>query len=113
MTTPSSPEFTCPARAPETITVEFEGETLVYHRGRGEVHRLDAVGAIVWRFLDGRATVDELVADLASAFRAGQDTVRAGVGSLLERLGQGGLLEGAPEAEPVERPRLLTNPPSP
>lgn len=102
-----------PARAAEAATLELEGETLVYHRRTGEVHRLDAVGSIVWRFLDGRATVHELVTDLSAAFEMDAGVVRRDVDALLERLARGHLLTDGPPAEPRPEPVLLTNPRSP
>ncbi len=102
-----------PARAAEAVTLEFDGETLVYHRQTGEVHRLDSVGSIVWRFLDGQTTVDELVTDLSAAFEVDPSVVRRDIRDLLERLRRGFLLaDGPAPAAPVEHV-LLTNPPSP
>lgn len=102
-----------PARAVEAVSLEVEGETLVYQRQTGEVHRLDPVGAIVWRLLDGQSTVDELVDDLAAAFEVDAGVVRGDVGALLARLEEARLLaSGAPHERP-DGPVLLTNPPSP
>jgi PqqD family protein of HPr-rel-A system len=102
-----------PARAAEAVTIEFDGEALVYHRQTGEVHRLDSVGSIIWHFLDGHTTVDELVTDLSTAFEVDPSVVRGDVEDLLERLGRGFLLAGGPAPEPRLEPMLLTNPPSP
>lgn len=102
-----------PARADGAATLEFGGETLVYQPQSGEVHRLDPVGAIVWRVLDGQATIDELVADLAGAFEADPDVVHRDVEALLEKLRRGFLLADGPAPEPNPEPILLANPPSP
>ena len=102
-----------PARAPETITVPLDGDTIVYHHPTGEVHRLDAVGSVVWQFLDGQTPVDDLVTDLADAFAVDRTVVRGDIDKLLERLGRAGLLADGPRLEPPGGPRTLTNPPSP
>jgi hypothetical protein len=109
MTSRSAP----PCASAEAVTVELDGEALIYHLGTGEVHRLDRVGAIVWQLLDGQTPVDVLVADLAAAFNVDPGVVRGDVEELLDRLGQAFLLadEPAPYARP--HPLLLTNPPSP
>jgi PqqD family protein of HPr-rel-A system len=104
---------TPPARAPEAVTVPLDGGTVLYHRRTGEVHRLDAVGSIVWQFLDGQNTVDELVADLAVAFEVDPGVVRGDIGNLLVRLRRAGLLADGAKPEVLTGPRLLTNPPSP
>jgi hypothetical protein len=102
-----------PRAAAEAVTVELDGEALIYHLGTGEVHRLDRVGGIVWQLLDGQTPVDVLVADLAGAFNVDPGVVRCDVEELLDRLGQAFLLADrtAPSLRP--HPRLLTNPPSP
>ena len=102
-----------PRRSASAITGEFDGEAVIYHRETGEVHRLDSVGAVVWRYLDGQASVDELVTDLSSAFAVEPGTIRSDVNDLLERLSEAFLLtDGSHHVQPTG-PRLLTNPPSP
>lgn len=102
-----------PRRSTNTITTEFDGETIVYHRAIGDVHRLNSVGAVVWRSLDGQATVDELVGDLSAAFGVEPRAVRRDVNDLLERLSKESLLADGPYPVELSEPRLLTNPPSP
>ena len=102
-----------PAHAPETITLEVDGEMILYQRRTGAVHRLDPVGSVVWRFLDGKTAVDDLVGDLSDAFATDADVVRDGVDSLLAQLTEASLLAGGPIFEPATEPALLTNPPSP
>lgn len=102
-----------PGRAAEAVTVELDGETIVYHRLTGEVHRLDSVGSIVWRFLDGQTTIDDLVTDLSAAFEVDPGVVRGDVEVLLDRLGRSFLLADGPAPVPPPGPLLLTNPPSP
>jgi len=102
-----------PVRAADAIAIDFDGETIVYDRQTGEVHRLDAVGSIVWNLLDGEATVDELVSDLSAAFAAEPGLIRRDMERLLARLEEAFLLGDSPVANPSIEPRLLTNPPSP
>ena len=102
-----------PARAPDVVTVPFEGATVVYHFGTGEVHRLDAIGSVVWHFVDGQTTVDEMVTDFAQAFEVDPDIVQGDIENLLGRLKQASLLADGPEPKSPGRSRRLTNPPSP
>jgi hypothetical protein len=101
-----------PTRASDAVTVDFDGDLVIYHRQTGGVHRLDSIGAIVWHCLDGRTTVEELVADLSTGFDVDPSVVRNDVVDLLERLGQAFLLAEGPTAAPLGEPQLLTNPPS-
>ena len=102
-----------PARAPDVLSIELGGETLLYDATTGAVHRLDQVGSVVWRLLDGDATVEELVGDLAAAFAVDPTVVRADVNDLVAGLEEASLLAGGPGPEPQSSPALLTNPPSP
>jgi hypothetical protein len=102
-----------PARAPEAVTLDVDGETIVYQRLTGKVHRLDRVGSVIWGCLDGQSGVDELVDDLAAAFSVEPGIVRKDVGTLLERLARNHLLADSPAPAPPAGPFLLTNPPSP
>ena len=102
-----------PGRSADAVTADFDSEVVIYHRHTGEVHRLDSIGALVWRFLDGRTTVEQLVEDLSTAFGVDPGVVRTDVADLLERLGDASLLAGGPSPAPLTGPRLLTNPPSP
>lgn len=115
MTGFSRPEDTgrAPARAAGAVTLEFDGEAVIYHLQTGEVHRLDRVGSIVWQFVDGQTTVDELVPDLAGAFGVEPGEVRGNVEDLLARLADASLLAGGRVPSPRSGPVLLTNPPSP
>jgi len=100
-----------PARAAEAVTLALDGGTIVYHLVTGEVHRLDQTGSIVWQFLDGQTTVEELAGDLAAAFEVAPGVVGGAVRNLLDRLGESFLLADGCTPEP-RRERILTNPPS-
>jgi hypothetical protein len=102
-----------PARVHAALTLEFDGECVVYDARTGNVHRLDPIGSIVWQLLDGRTTVDVLVPDLAAAFSADPGVIRKDVDGLLRGLSEAGLLaDGSPPAPPPD-PLVLTNPPKP
>ena len=102
-----------PARSPDAVTLECDGESVIYHFRTGEVHRLDRIGSIVWNLLDGQTTVDELVPDLAAAFDVDSEVVLGHVGHLLDELSRASLLAAGSVPLPPSHPRLLTNPPSP
>lgn len=102
-----------PARASDVFSVEIAGETLLYRVASGAVHRLDRIGSVVWRFLDGETMVDDLVNDLAAAFGVDPATVQADVDELLEGLERACLLAGEPSPEQRIEPARLTNPPGP
>jgi len=77
----------------EVVTVEIDGDAVVYDELQETAHLLNPTGAIVWKLLDGETRLDELSADLAEVFGAGVDEVLADVVLLVQELGQRGLLE--------------------
>jgi len=83
-----------PRPRPGLASVELDGERVVLDEASGALHLLDPVASVVWSCLDGSATIDELVVDLAAGFGADADEVGADVLGLVRRLGGLGLLEG-------------------
>jgi len=86
------PDFVAHPRR-EVVTVEIDGDAVVYDELRETTHLLNPTGAIVWRLLDGETRLDELSADLAEVFGVGVEEVLADVVALVHELGQRGLLE--------------------
>jgi hypothetical protein len=86
------PDFVAQPRR-EVVTVEIDGDAVVYDELRETTHLLNPTGAIVWRLLDGETRLDELSADLAEVFGVGVEEVLADVVALVHELGQRGLLE--------------------
>src|SRR5437763_16947120 len=94
----ASPAFDdafAPVVRPDVETVTIDGERVVFDPQRGEVHQLNPVGSVIWEFLDGTATIGELVADLSDAFHVAPDTVHADLASLLTQLDEHSLLVDA------------------
>ena len=117
-----------PRPADGLVTYEVDDELLILDPRVDRLHQLDRLGTIIWSVLDGEATVDELVEDLADAFGVEPDLVRHDLGELLRDLDGLGLLDGsnAPgrSTPPVEsdtgppddglwRPTYLVDPPAP
>lgn len=73
-------------RNPEVLFRELDGETVLYHPPTDGVVTLDTIGSVVWRALELPGSIDELVPDLADAFGADPEVVRADVVELIDRL---------------------------
>ena len=86
------PDFVANPRR-EVVTVEIDGDAVVYDELKEMAHLLNPTAAIVWRLLDGETPLDELSADLAAVFGARLEEVLADVVALVQDLGQRGLLE--------------------
>jgi PqqD family protein of HPr-rel-A system len=75
------------------VTAELDGELLVYEEQSGAIHTLNPTASVVWSCIDGRATVDDIVAELAVAYGADPRTVEADLLALLGQLRDLGLLD--------------------
>lgn len=111
-----------PAVRPTVVSVELDGERVLYDTATGQLHQLDAVGSIVWSCFDGTTDVDEISADLSEAFGADRARVRSDIETLVRQLAAENLLDiGQPEpglAEPSDDPHpaagdlaVLSDPP--
>lgn len=86
------------ARADLTV-VELDGEAVIYDEINGDLHRLNPTATMVFSFLDGSATLDELAADIAEAYGMPLDQVTAQVRELMDQFAESHLLVGT-EPEP-------------
>lgn len=80
--------------------VVLDGEVIVYNADDGRVHQLDRMGSLLWEFLDGTATVAELVGDVAAAFDQPENEVEASVKRFIADLDYFGLLVGSEPVDP-------------
>jgi len=92
------PDFVAQPRR-EVVTVEIDGDAVIYDELLETTHLLNTSAAIVWALLDGETRLDELSADLAEAFGIGVGEVLADVVRIVRELGQRGLLEDVSSEE--------------
>ena len=86
-----------PRASPRILARSVQGETILYHPGRGAVHVLNAAGGRVWEACDGTRTVAEIARDVRERSGAGPSVslkkIEADVRKLLAELNGLGLLE--------------------
>lgn len=87
------PSFVPRFRA-EVAFVPVADEALLYVEETGELHQLDAIGALICRMFDGATSIEGAARELAAAFDAPREQVAADVLAFAERLAGYGLLEG-------------------
>jgi hypothetical protein len=80
----------------DVVTVEIDGDGIVYEETRNVSHLLNPTGLLVWQLLDGTTRLDELSAELAEAFGVGFKGVLADVVTIVEELLRRGLLDDFP-----------------
>lgn len=111
--------FTDPPSPIEGIhTVELDGELVLFDTTSRRVSHLDRLASLIWPFLDGETTVEELVDDLAAVFEVAREDVRSDLAAMLSALWTAGFLEPRADSEvtgvpSVAREAALPDPPSP
>ena len=91
-----------PAVPPTVVSVELDGDRVLYDTATGQLHQLDAVGSIVWSCFDGTTDIDELSADLSEAFGADRARVRSDIETLVRQLAAENLVDIG-QSEPRSR----------
>jgi PqqD family protein of HPr-rel-A system len=79
------------ARRDAVLAERLDGETVLYDRESQHLHLLNQSATVVWDRLDGRAAVDEIADEVASAFGIDRDLAREDVLDVVGRLVQMGL----------------------
>jgi hypothetical protein len=92
-----------PERDPRLLSVEIDGETVVYDRVADAVHRLDSAATAVWRRLDGVAALESIADDLAREHPADLLRVHQDVLAVACVMWNTGLLLGAPRSKASRR----------
>lgn len=82
-------------RHPSVLHRQFDGEAVLYQPDSDFVVTLDAIGSVIWQLLEVPGSVDELVPDLADAFDADPQQVRADVAELFETLLESDVIQPA------------------
>lgn len=80
----------------QVVTVEIEGEVIVYDEVQEVAHLLSPTATIVWELLDGRSRLEEVAVDLAQAFDVSTELVLGDVLKLVQEFARQGLLERSP-----------------
>lgn len=81
-----------PARRANLQVVELDGEVSLYDPTGNNAVTLNGTASAIWRRLDGRTTVSDLVGALAEEFGTTSDRIAPDVEATLTRLGDLGLL---------------------
>jgi hypothetical protein len=72
---------------------ELDGDVVLFDERTTQIRVLSGTAGLVWRLLDGEATVAQLAHDLASVIGADEDTVLGDVAELVRSLRRAHLLD--------------------
>jgi hypothetical protein len=89
-----------PARNPEIIWRVLQDELVLVRPASGEIRVLNAVGAVIWRSVDGKRSVEDLAAKVSDAYAVSGEQARADAAAFVEELAAEGWLSfrSAPES---------------
>jgi PqqD family protein of HPr-rel-A system len=91
-----------PKTRDELAAVELDGEIVVYDQSNGRLHALNPTASVVFKFLDGTATMKELADDIAAAYSAPPGEVEAQIRKLVRQFRKDALLEPSKRIEETE-----------
>jgi len=89
---------------PSAEVVDWDGTTVIRDRRQGVILRLNRTAADVVRRLDGRRTVDDIVAGLAEVYEVEPEALGRDTRDLLRALQRGGLAGPTGESSPPPGP---------
>lgn len=90
------------ARKDNLLVQNLDEEVVVYDQDTDQVHRLNGAAAVVWRSCDGKTTVADMAATLASETELPEDETI--IHHALKQFDKAGLLlEGVPALHDIER----------
>ncbi|SEF17199.1 PqqD family protein [Jiangella alba] len=86
------------SRAHAVRELDVDGAVTLFHEPTQTALVLNETASDVWRLLDGRRTVADIVDELAQVYAADAGTIRSGVHAALRQLADHHVLDGAPHA---------------
>jgi hypothetical protein len=89
---PSQHPHFYPRARTDLITQDVAGEIVILDQQRNQVHRLNASASLIWRQMDGRASLEELAAALSRHFEVTTAQATDDVARVVEGLDRAGLL---------------------
>ncbi len=72
---------------------DLDGELIVLDASTGYVHQMNPTGALIWRLLDGGASIESVEACISREFDLDAEEARRDVLGFVEQLQHAGLVE--------------------
>lgn len=83
------------ARADAVRELDVDGAVTLFHEPTQTALVLNETASDVWRLLDGRRTVAEIIEELARVYTADAAAIRSGVQAALRQLSEHHVIDGA------------------
>lgn len=82
-----------PRQKPDYYLEMMDGELLLFHPGRTTILYCNRTAALIWQLCNGRRTVQEIAALLATAYPEATETIPGQVQATLQKFQQQGVVE--------------------
>jgi hypothetical protein len=89
-----------PQRNPKLAWREIDGEAVIISPDDSQVHELNETASVIWKFADGKHSVDQIAEVVAEGYEVPVEVAQADVRELIEMLSAKGLLM-APKRQEV------------
>jgi hypothetical protein len=89
-----------PQRNPKLAWREIDGEAVIISPDDSQVHELNETASVIWKFADGKHSVDQIAEVVAGGYEVPIEVAQADVSELIEMLSAKGLLM-APKRQEV------------
>ncbi len=87
---------------PKVVHDVIDGEAVLVNLNNGNYYSIDKVGADVWKLVEEKATVKQIVHQIASLYEGGQEEIERGIHALLAELQTEELIVPDASAKPSE-----------
>jgi len=89
-----------PQRNPKLAWREIDGEVVIISPDDSQVHELNETASLIWKFADGKHSVDQIAEVVAEGYEVPVEVAQADVRELIEMLSAKSLLM-APKRQEV------------
>ena len=80
-------------KSPDLVEQVVDGESVVLDKAEGLIHQLNTTAAAIWQACDGKATVDDIAAQISEQYEIDNELARADVEKTLHQLEQQKLVQ--------------------
>ncbi len=84
----------------------MDGEAIIINLSNGVYYSMDKVGGMIWEMIEGRHSLEEIVAAISASYDVGAERAKSDVERLLEELVQENLIIVAEDGVPRDENRV-------
>src|SRR5262245_27102009 len=100
-------------RDEEVASKVLDGEAIIINLANGNYYSMDKVGGLIWQMIEGKHSLEEMIAAISAGYDASREQAQADVEHVIEDLLRENLVVSSPDAasvawkgEPGEREKL-------